>query len=59
MRSARRFFGLVAEHTRNFFTNWREYGAPGWAKLGLAVRNRGRALFSRRQCCGHPGQPGC
>jgi len=57
--TARRFLALLAEHGRNFFTNWREYEAPVWTKLGLTARNRGRALFSRAQCCGHPGQPGC
>lgn len=53
------FFRLAAEHTRNFFTNWREYDAPLGTKLGLTFRNRLRATFSRAQCCGHPGQPGC
>ena len=53
------FFRLVARHTRNFFTNWRVYDAPFATKLGLTVRNRTRALFSKAQCCGHPGQPGC
>lgn len=54
-----RFLRLLAEHARNFFTNWREYEGPLWTKLGLTFRNRVRALFSRAQCCGHPGQPGC
>ncbi|MGH2528563.1 MAG: hypothetical protein ACRDH0_04360 [Actinomycetota bacterium] len=53
------FFRLVARHTRNFFTNWRVYDAPFATKLGLTARNRTRALFSKAQCCGHPGQPGC
>lgn len=53
------FFRLVARHTRDFFTNWRVYDAPFVTKLGLTARNRARALFSRAQCCGHPGQPGC
>lgn len=55
----RRFLGRVAEHVRNFFTNWRGYDAPVWAKLGLTLRNRLRATLSAQQCCGHPGQPGC
>jgi hypothetical protein len=54
-----RFFGLVAEHARNFFTNWRVYDAPFVTKLGLTFRNRLKATFSRGQCCGHHGQPGC
>ena len=57
--TVRRFLRLLAEHARNFFTNWREYEAPLGTKLGLTLRNRTRALFSRAQCCGHPGQPGC
>ena len=55
----RRFFQLVGEHKRNFFTNWRAYEASFPAKLGLSIRNRTRATFTRAQCCGHPGQPGC
>ena len=55
----RRFFQLVGEHKRNFFTNWRSYEASFWPKLGLSIRNRTSATFSRAQCCGHPGQPGC
>ncbi len=54
-----RFLQLVAEHTRNFFTNWREYDAPLGRKLALTFRNRFRATFSIAQCCGHPGEPGC
>ena len=57
--TVRRFLRPLAEHARNFFTNWREYEAPLGTKLGLTLRNRTRALFSRAQCCGHPGQPGC
>jgi hypothetical protein len=55
----RKFFRLVVEHARNFFTNWRVYDAPVMTKLGLTFRNRFRATFSRAQCCGHEGQPGC
>ena len=55
----RRFVDLLAEHARNFFTNWREYDAPVRTKLRLTVRNRAHATFSRAQCCGHTGEPGC
>jgi hypothetical protein len=55
----RAFLRRLTEHGRSFFTNWREYDASLWTKLGLTARNRARALFSRAQCCGHPGQPGC
>ncbi len=59
MTPMRRFFALLAEHVRNFFSNWREYDAPVATKLGLTVRNRVRATFTRAQCCGHAGEPGC
>jgi hypothetical protein len=57
--SLRTFLQEVARHGRQFFTNWHEYDAPLVTKLGLTVRNRLRATFSRRQCCGNLGQPGC
>jgi len=53
------FWAVAREHARNFFTNWRTYDAPVSTKLGLTLRNRLRAAFSREQCCGHHGQPGC
>lgn len=56
---ARAFFKELREHAGRFFTNWREYDAPFSTKLALGARNRLRATFSREQCCGHPGQPGC
>jgi hypothetical protein len=52
LREFRRFAG-------QFVTNWREYDAPFTTKLALGVRNRLKATFSRRQCCGNHGQPGC
>ena len=57
--SVRGFFREVRLHVRNFFTNWREYEAPVTTKLALVFRNRLKATFSRRQCCGNLGQPGC
>ena len=53
------FLREVRRHVGMFFTNWREYDAPFTAKLALGVRNRLRATFSRQQCCGNLGQPGC
>jgi hypothetical protein len=53
------FWQELRRHARTFFTNWREYDAPLPTKLSLTFRNRLRATFSRAQCCGHPGQPGC
>lgn len=57
--SLRGFLHEVRLHARQLFTNWREYDAPVATKLVLAVRNRMKATFSRRQCCGNLGQPGC
>jgi hypothetical protein len=57
--TVRGFLRELRRHAAAFFTNWREYDAPLPTKLVLAVRNRSRALFSRRQCCGNLGQPGC
>lgn len=54
-----RFLRLVRSHARAFFTNWRTFDAPLATKLWLGVRNRIGATFSLRQCCGHPGEPGC
>jgi hypothetical protein len=57
--SVRGFLREVRRHAGAFVTNWREYDAPFTTKLALGVRNRLRATFSRAQCCGHAGQPGC
>jgi len=46
-------------HVRSFFTNWREYEAPFWTKVGLTLRNRWRSIVLLKGCCGHAGQPGC
>jgi hypothetical protein len=53
------FWVQVKEHGRNFFTNWKAYDASLWTKLRLTFRNRLKASFSRQQCCGNHGQPGC
>jgi hypothetical protein len=55
----RRFLRELRRYARQFFTNWREYDAPVTTKLRLAFRNRLHATFSRAQCCGHLGEPGC
>jgi hypothetical protein len=57
--TVRRFLQRVEEHIKNVFTNWREYDAPLTTKLRLTMRNRLKATFSRQQCCGHAGEPGC
>jgi hypothetical protein len=53
------FLDQVRAHVGNFFTNWSTYDAPVPTKVALTVKNRTRALFSRAQCCGNHGQPGC
>jgi len=53
------FLDQVRARARDFFTNWSNYDASIPTKLALTVRNRGKALFSRAQCCGNHGQPGC
>lgn len=57
--TARGFFRELRRYAGQFFTNWREYDAPFTTKLALGARNRVKATFSRRQCCGNHGQPGC
>ena len=57
--TVREFLHLARTHVAAFFTNWREYDGPFAEKVALTFRNRLRASFSRSQCCGHPGQPGC
>ncbi|MGH2637087.1 MAG: hypothetical protein ACRDHU_13215 [Actinomycetota bacterium] len=59
MGGVRGFLHELGRHGRQLFTNWREYDAPFATKLALGVRNRLKATFSRRQCCGNLGQPGC
>jgi len=44
---------------RAVVTNWREHDAPFLTKLRLAARNNWTKLRTRRDCCGHPGEPGC
>jgi hypothetical protein len=55
----RRFLRELRVHVRNFFSSWHEYDAPTFTKLRLTFRNRLHATFSRAQCCGHLGEPGC
>ena len=41
------------------FANWRQSDAAFLTKLRLAARNNWTKLRTRRDCCGHAGQPGC
>ena len=49
----------LREHVRAFFTNWQEYDAGFWTKVGLTLRNRTRSVVTLQGCCGNHGQPGC
>jgi len=44
---------------RAVFTNWRESDLPFHRKLAAVARNNWIKLRTRRNCCGHPGEPGC
>ena len=57
--SPRRFLRELRRYVGQFSANWRSFDAPLPTKLAVAIRNRIRATFSRRQCCGNLGQPGC
>ncbi|GEM_PF-369162 len=43
---------------RAFFTNM-SVSMPAGRKLKLVLRNQSIKIFRRRNCCGHPGEPGC
>ena len=40
-------------------SNWRETDAPFLMKLRMAARNSWTKLRTRKNCCGHQGEPGC
>jgi len=43
----------------DFIANFRETDAPFVTKVGMAVRNNLIKLRTRKDCCGHLGEPGC
>jgi hypothetical protein len=49
----------LGDYVRQFFTNWSEYDGPISRKAWLTVKNRARATFTLKGCCGHHGEPGC
>jgi hypothetical protein len=50
----------VRPSLRAGITNWRQSDLPFFRRLGVAMRNYGRRFsVPPRNCCGHPGQPGC
>lgn len=50
----------IGDRARDFVRNWRRYDAPLLRKLGLTVSNRAKwSTWTRPECCGHPGEPGC
>ena len=53
------FSEQLRERVRAFFTNWQEYDAGFWTKVGLTLKNRTRSVVTLQGCCGNHGQPGC
>jgi len=53
------FSDELRERVRAFFTNWHEYDASVWTKVGLTLKNRTYAFVTLKGCCGNHGQPGC
>lgn len=51
--------GVFRDRARDFFTNWSESEEPLHRKVALTIKNRVISTGRGRQCCGHPGQPGC
>jgi hypothetical protein len=43
---------------KDFVTNWNQ-PYPLRTKLKMLVRNMGRRIVLRQNCCGHDGEPGC
>jgi hypothetical protein len=43
---------------RDFFTNLSDQ-RPLAEKIRLLLRNNAIKLKNRKDCCGHPGEPGC
>jgi hypothetical protein len=44
---------------RAAFSNWNSSDLPFFEKLRLAVRNNAIKMRTRKDCCGHHGEPGC
>lgn len=44
---------------RDFFRNFDDYDAPLDKKVRKAVSNNVKKLVTLKDCCGHPGEPGC
>lgn len=51
--------GRTRPSPRAALSNWSRYDAPFFTKLRLAARNNWIKLRTRRNCCGHDGEPGC
>lgn len=43
---------------RAFLTNL-DVSMPLWKKVWLVFRNNAKKILTLRNCCGHPGEPGC
>ena len=44
---------------RHSFENWRSSDLPLLKKLTLTAKNEWRKVRTLKNCCGHPGEPGC
>ncbi|MEX2158052.1 MAG: hypothetical protein WEB04_01465 [Dehalococcoidia bacterium] len=45
---------------RSVISNWRESSLPVPKRVGVAMLNWSRRFrIPPRDCCGHPGDPGC
>jgi hypothetical protein len=49
---------MTTPSPRDFIANLRA-PMPWRQKLRLALKNHLRKLLTVRNCCGHPGEPGC
>jgi hypothetical protein len=53
------FLEQLKYFTSSFFSNWSNYEASFGKKLALTVKNRSRAVYTLKGCCGNHGEPGC
>jgi hypothetical protein len=44
---------------RAFFANWNRSDLPFPERLRVAMRNSMIKVRTRKDCCGHEGEPGC
>lgn len=44
---------------RDLLRNFDDYDAPLDRRISKALRNTLRKVTTFKDCCGHPGEPGC